>query len=118
MKRAARPSRLVASSLRPPRKAIATAGRAIALGFLGIYRVVLSPVLLASMGPACRFEPSCGAYASAAVAQHGVARGGWMALKRILRCRPGGGWGYDPVVAQSPADYRRPGRGEEREMLG
>jgi hypothetical protein len=81
------------------------AGRTLTLALLGIYRMALSPILLVALGPACRFEPSCSAYASAAITRHGVARGSWIALKRILRCRPSGGWGYDPVDPQYPADH-------------
>ena len=47
--------------------------------------------------PSCRYQPSCSAYAITAVERYGAARGGWMALKRILRCNPWGGQGYDPV---------------------
>ena len=46
---------------------------------------------------ACRFEPSCSAYGLEAVRVHGAAAGGWLTVKRILRCRPGGGFGVDPV---------------------
>lgn len=45
----------------------------------------------------CRFEPSCSNYGLEAVRVHGAATGGWLTLKRILRCRPGGGFGVDPV---------------------
>ena len=47
--------------------------------------------------PSCRYSPSCSAYAITAIERYGAARGGWMALKRILRCNPWGGKGYDPV---------------------
>ncbi len=47
--------------------------------------------------PSCRYAPSCSAYAIEAVERHGAVRGGWLAFKRILRCRPWGGSGYDPV---------------------
>jgi uncharacterized protein len=57
------------------------------------YQLVVSPHL----GPACRFEPSCSAYAMAAIARHGVLRGSWLAAARIGRCHPWGGFGYDPV---------------------
>jgi hypothetical protein len=46
---------------------------------------------------ACRFEPNCSAYGLEAVRVHGSLAGGWLTLKRILRCRPGGGFGVDPV---------------------
>ena len=48
---------------------------------------------------ACRFEPSCSRYATEALATHGAARGGVLALRRLCRCHPWGGAGYDPVPA-------------------
>ena len=57
------------------------------------YQLFISPVLL----PACRFYPTCSAYALEAIMTHGVLRGGWLALRRLARCHPWGGSGYDPV---------------------
>jgi putative membrane protein insertion efficiency factor len=57
------------------------------------YRRYLSPAL----GPACRFYPSCSAFAVEAINRHGVARGGWLTLKRLLCCHPYHAGGYDPV---------------------
>ena len=57
------------------------------------YQLILSPILPAS----CRFAPTCSAYALDAVASHGVLRGGGLAIRRIMRCHPWGGSGYDPV---------------------
>jgi putative membrane protein insertion efficiency factor len=57
------------------------------------YRMLISPWL----GSNCRYQPTCSEYALEALERHGAFRGGWLALKRILRCRPGGGSGYDPV---------------------
>jgi uncharacterized protein len=51
----------------------------------------------AMLPPSCRFEPSCSAYAITALERYGAARGGWLAIKRVARCRPFGGRGYDPV---------------------
>jgi putative membrane protein insertion efficiency factor len=45
----------------------------------------------------CRFVPSCSVYAVEAVETHGAARGAWLAVRRISRCHPFGGRGYDPV---------------------
>ena len=49
------------------------------------------------MGGHCRFHPTCSQYAIDALNKHGTWKGGWMTLKRIARCRPGGGSGYDPA---------------------
>jgi len=57
------------------------------------YQYVVSPVL----GPKCRFTPTCSQYAIEALKKHGLLKGGWLTVKRISRCRPGGGSGYDPV---------------------
>ena len=45
----------------------------------------------------CRYAPSCSEYAILAVEKHGAIKGGWLAVKRLLRCHPWGGHGYDPV---------------------
>jgi putative membrane protein insertion efficiency factor len=70
-----------------------------ALGLLWVYRVALSPLLHALFGPACRFEPSCSRFAAEAIRDHGLGRGAAMTFKRLTRCHPLGGHGYDPVPA-------------------
>jgi len=62
-------------------------------GPIWIYRRLISPVL----PPHCRFWPTCSAYALEALQCHGPLRGGWYALRRLARCHPWGGSGYDPV---------------------
>ena len=57
------------------------------------YQVVLSPHL----GQCCRFEPSCSNYAIEALRTHGFSKGFYLSLRRVLRCRPFGPSGYDPV---------------------
>jgi uncharacterized protein len=73
------------------------APRLAAIGAVAIYRAVVSPVIHAINGPACRFEPSCSAYARDAIAEFGIIRGGIMAIWRVARCNPLGGHGFDPV---------------------
>lgn len=58
-----------------------------------MYKKLISPLL----GDACRFYPYCSDYAVEAIEKHGYLRGGWIALKRLARCHPWGGAGYDPV---------------------
>lgn len=67
------------------------------LGVIRLYRKVVSPLT----PPSCRFTPTCSAYAEEAVRRYGAARGGWLALRRLLRCHPFGGSGYDPVPGKS-----------------
>ncbi len=58
-----------------------------------IYQGIISPFLPAS----CRFTPTCSQYSKEAILKHGPLKGSWLALKRIARCHPWGGRGYDPV---------------------
>lgn len=57
------------------------------------YRYLLSPLL----PPSCRFYPTCSEYAIQAIQANGFVRGSFLALRRVLRCHPWGGHGYDPV---------------------
>ena len=78
-----------------------------ALRAIAIYRALLSPLLLTLGGPACRFEPSCSEYARQALAEHGLSRGLYLTMHRLMRCRPRGGWGYDPVPAREMRDLEQ-----------
>lgn len=62
-------------------------------GAIRAYQLFISPL----MPGTCRYWPSCSAYGMTAIARHGALRGGWLTLRRFLRCNPWGGWGYDPV---------------------
>ncbi|MFQ5972825.1 MAG: membrane protein insertion efficiency factor YidD [Alphaproteobacteria bacterium] len=72
-------------------------------GIVRAYQLLLSPVL----GQNCRFEPSCSEYANEALVRHGPLAGGWLALKRVGRCHPWGGAGYDPVPEPGPGEGRK-----------
>lgn len=67
------------------------------------YRLIGSPWV----GRNCRFQPTCSEYALEALARHGAFRGTWLTMGRILRCRPGGGDGYDPVPPVGADPSRR-----------
>lgn len=58
-----------------------------------LYRYFISPLL----GINCRFMPTCSAYTMEAMEKYGALRGGWLAVKRIVKCHPFGGSGHDPV---------------------
>ncbi|WP_300540681.1 membrane protein insertion efficiency factor YidD [Maricaulis sp.] len=66
------------------------------IGALRVYQLSLSPVFYA-LGVRCRHEPSCSHYAIGAIRGQGAWRGFWLTLGRLLRCRPGGTFGFDPV---------------------
>jgi len=71
--------------------------RRVAIFLLRLYQRLISPVL----PPACRFYPTCSEYAIEAIRKKGVVRGCWLGLRRIARCHPWGGAGYDPVEEEN-----------------
>ena len=68
--------------------------RFLLLGIIRLYQLVVSPALPSNT---CRFYPTCSHYGYQAVYKHGAFKGGWMAVKRVLRCNPFNPGGYDPV---------------------
>lgn len=71
------------------------------LMIIAFYRKAISPYT----PPSCRFIPTCSAYAEEAIRRYGAARGGWLALRRLLSCHPFGRSGFDPVPdLDGPAD--------------
>jgi hypothetical protein len=63
------------------------------LGLIRLYKRFISPAL----PPSCRFEPTCSMYTYEAIEKYGVIKGGWMGIRRIMRCHPFNPGGYDPV---------------------
>lgn len=77
---------------KPANKPISILGWVV-IKLIRLYQLFLSPFL----GANCRYFPTCSAYAIESVLIHGGLRGGWLALRRLGRCHPWGGVGYDPV---------------------
>ncbi|MCM4155872.1 membrane protein insertion efficiency factor YidD [Gramella sp. AN32] len=67
------------------------------IGLVNFYKKFISPITPS----ACRYEPTCSTYMIEAIQIHGPLKGFWMGLKRIGRCNPWGGCGYDPVPAKT-----------------
>jgi putative membrane protein insertion efficiency factor len=86
----------------------------LAVLFIRLYQAVLSPIV----GGACRFEPSCSAYAIEAFETHGARRGLVLTLRRLGRCHPFGGHGYDPVPAAEVGHSHFRGTALERKCEG
>jgi uncharacterized protein len=77
-------------------------GRVVGVAAIRWYQRWISSYL----PPSCRFSPSCSEYAAGAVERHGLVRGGWLAVRRLLRCHPFHPGGFDPV----PERRADPGR--------
>ena len=75
------------------RAALTSAPTHAILAVLRFYRMAISPI----RPPVCRYTPSCSAYAVEAIERFGALRGGWLALRRLLRCHPFHRGGHDPV---------------------
>ncbi len=72
----------------------------ILIRLVRFYQIAVSPWTPAS----CRFTPTCSQYAIEAIRVHGAARGSWLAAKRLARCHPWGGHGYDPVPGKGGSE--------------
>jgi len=77
----------------------------VLMAMVRVYQLTLSPIF----GGACRFEPSCSAYALEAIDRHGAWKGSRLAAARLLRCHPLGSAGYDPVPEVEKGGGRRVG---------
>ncbi|MEC4090334.1 membrane protein insertion efficiency factor YidD [Pseudoalteromonas rubra] len=86
--------------IRWPFKVCQTLIKTLLLGVIHFYQRFISPLL----GPHCRYTPTCSHYAIQAINLHGIAKGSWLALKRILKCHPLSAGGADPVPAKSTQD--------------
>ncbi len=92
------------------RDALAGGAGSLLLGLIRAYQLVVSPLL----GPRCRFYPSCSAYAVEAIRVHGVLRGTWLAVRRLLRCHPWNPGGLDFVPPRAAAVPSKKATGENR----
>lgn len=74
----------------------------VLLGLIAVYRFLVKPALqfIAGPGGSCRFTPTCSRYCEEAIRVHGAWKGGFLGVRRICRCHPWGGQGYDPVPAK------------------
>lgn len=67
--------------------------RKLFIGLIRLYQLFISPII----GPSCRFYPSCSQYTIEAIKVHGIFKGCFLAIRRVLRCHPGCDGGLDPV---------------------
>ena len=67
--------------------------RSLFIGIIKLYQILISPLL----GPNCRFHPTCSHYAIEAIAKHGIVKGGYLSVRRLIKCQPLHEGGLDPV---------------------
>lgn len=73
----------------------------LAIILIKIYKIFLSPLL----GASCRFYPTCSSYGLESLEKYGFIKGSWLTIRRLLRCRPFGPSGYDPVPLEWPGFF-------------
>ena len=66
------------------------------------YQLIFSPLF----GPSCRFQPTCSNYAMEALQKHGIIVGLWLTIKRLIKCNPWGGQGFDPVPKKKNNNFK------------
>ncbi|HRE96519.1 MAG TPA: membrane protein insertion efficiency factor YidD [Flavobacteriales bacterium] len=74
----------------------------IFIGLVRFYQLTISPLT----GASCRHQPTCSAFTIDAIKEWGALRGGWMGMKRILRCHPWGTHGHDPVPKREKGQWK------------
>jgi putative membrane protein insertion efficiency factor len=79
----------------------ATRAERVALALIRVYKITLSPLFAGS----CRYTPGCADYMSESITRFGVMRGAWLGTRRLCRCHPFGGHGYDPVPQSLGPDH-------------
>ncbi|MCL2672925.1 MAG: membrane protein insertion efficiency factor YidD [Alphaproteobacteria bacterium] len=76
--------------------------RKIAIAAIRLYQLIAPPFIRGR----CRYQPSCSTYAITAIKRFGVLKGIWLTAKRLARCAPWGGYGYDPVPGAKPENRK------------
>ncbi|MGE3927478.1 MAG: membrane protein insertion efficiency factor YidD, partial [Lautropia sp.] len=94
----------LASQLNPSvAERIVGAPAALLIGLVRVYRFAISPMF----GPRCRYWPSCSEYTLESLMRHGVLRGGWLSVRRLIRCNPWAAGGVDPVPLRAASTNPR-----------
>jgi putative membrane protein insertion efficiency factor len=78
------------------------------LALIALYQATLSRLILAVLGPVCRFTPSCSRYAAACISGHGALRGSLLSVRRLCKCHPFHPGGFDPPPAPAQAARQAP----------
>ena len=82
--------------------------RSLTILLINLYKTFISSPLKFIFGSGCRFIPTCSDFTRQAVQRYGVIKGGWLGVKRFVKCNPWGECGYDPVEVNSKHEARNP----------